>query len=422
MKNKLIKIFIRVYLGLIITMAIAWPVWHIMDNGKLIPEPIAKFIINFASFPSNVFHTIVPTSVPYNIFDPRQITDSTSTDRIKLLTDSSSIYPTNFLISTFKSSDEVELKLILVPSGKIIKEWTIPRNFENEVLNKFEIKPRLFHPLMLKDSSLIVHVPEQKILLSLSKDNKINWIDSTLIYHHSIEQEDDSTIWVSSIAKNAKHYNMNGFRHDAICAINPINGKIKFIKSVADILVENGYEYLLNLGYTDDGIHLNDIQPALSSSNYWQKGDLLLSVNEKNTILLYRPSTNKIIWLKTGPWMAQHDCDFVGENTIMIYGNDVLRQKNNKINTLINGHNDIYFYNFENDKISKPYTKIMKKTDIKTVSEGRCDILSNGDLFIDETNYGKLYIINNDSVKMIYTERYDKNHIKMFNWVRPVLN
>jgi hypothetical protein len=64
----------------------------------------------------------------------------------------------------------------------------------------------------------------------------------------------------------------------------------------------------------------------------------------------------------------------------------------------------------------------MKQLEIKTKTEGRCDLLSNGDLFIDESNNGKLYIINKDSVKMIYTERYDKNHIKMFNWVRPILN
>ena len=102
----------------------------------------------------------------------------------------------------------------------------------------------------------------------------------------------------------------------------------------------------------------------------------------------------------------------------MIFGNDVLRGKRD---SLINGHNDIYFYDFEKDEISKPYTQVMKKAGIKTKTEGRCDLLSNGDLFIDETNNGKLYIINKDSVKMIYTERFDKNHIKMFNWVRPIL-
>jgi hypothetical protein len=144
-----------------------------------------------------------------------------------------------------------------------------------------------------------------------------------------------------------------------------------------------------------------------------------MSMRSRNSIMLYRPKTNKIIWIKTGPWLAQHDCDFVDGKTIMIFGNDVLWNKNS---LLVNGHNDIYFYDFEKKEVIKPYTNLMKKIGIKTISEGRCDILSNGDLFIDESNNGKLYVINKDNLKMIYTERYDKNHIKMFNWVRPILN
>ena len=50
-------------------------------------------------------------------------------------------------------------------------------------------------------------------------------------------------------------------------------------------------------GYLDDGLHLNDIQPALTDSPYWKKGDLFLSLRHKSLILLYRPSTGKIIWM-----------------------------------------------------------------------------------------------------------------------------
>ena len=419
MKNKLIKIFIKIYLGLILIMAIAWPVWHVTDNGKLIPEPIANFIINFASFPSHLYHTVVPTSVPYNIFDGRQITDTTSQDGIKLFTDSTNLSSTNLLISTILSGSEIEFKLVHIPDGKLIKKWGLPREFEDSVINKIQENPRMSHPLMLIDSTLILKLNQENVLISLSKNNKINWIDRDYIFHHSNEQENDSTIWMPSVAENPSYYKIPGFMHDAICAVDPRNGKVKFIKSVADILIENGYKNLLDLGYEDDGIHLNDIQPAMYSSKYWKKGDLLISMRHRNTVALYRPSTNKIIWLKTGPWLAQHDCDFVDGKKIMIFGNDVLRGKRD---SLINGHNDIYFYDFEKNEISKPYTKVMKQLAIKTITEGRCDLLSNGDLLIDESNNGKLYIINKDSVKMIYTERYDKNHIKMLNWVRPITN
>lgn len=417
--KKIIRVFIKVYAIFMLVLLTTWSVWHIMDNGKWIPQPISTFIIDFASFPSHFYHTLVPGSVPYNIFDPRQITDSTSENGVKLFTDSSNLSKTHLLISTFQSSTEIEQKLISIPDGKLIKKWEIPQNQEINFLFESNNNGRSQHTFMTKDSSIIIKNAQEKGLISFSKNKKINWIDTNLIFHHSTEYQDDSTIWIPSIEKNARSFNIPDFRHDAVCAVDPRDGKIKFIKSVADILVENGYRNLLEIGYENDGLHLNDIQPALYSSKYWNKGDIMLSLRHRNTVLIYRPKTNKIIWLKTGPWLAQHDCDFVDEKTIMIFGNDILRTKRD---TLINGHNDIYFYNFEKDEVSKPYTKVMKQIGVKTKSEGRCDLLANGDLFIDESNNGKLYIINKDSLKMIYTERYDKNHIKMFNWVRPILN
>jgi hypothetical protein len=419
MVKKIIRVFIISYSIFISILFTAWSVWHIMDNGKMIPQPIAKGILAFAEFPSHIYHTLVPTSVPYNIFDPRQITDSTSKDGITLFTESSNFSSTALLISTFLSSKKFVVKLVGVPNGSLIKQWDFNADESlSSMLNKEE-NNRLVHPLMTKDSSIIIKNANGN-LISIDINNKLKWIDSSTKHHHSIEFENDSTVWTPAIAKNFKYYKIDSFSHDAICAIDPRNGKVKFIKSVPDMLIENGYQSLLDLYYENDAIHLNDIQPAMYSSKFWKKGDLLISMRHRNTVALYRPSTNKILWLKTGPWLAQHDCDFVDGKTIMIFGNDLLRGQHKS--PLINGHNDIYFYDFEKNEVTKPYTKVMKKLGIKTISEGRCDLLTNGDLFVDETNYGKLYIINKDSLKMTYTERYDKNHIKMFNWVRPILN
>jgi hypothetical protein len=389
-----------------------------MDNGKWIPQPLSTFIINFASFPSHVYHTLVPTSVPYNIFDGRQITDSTSQDGTNLFSENSNLYSVKLLISTFESANNLEFKILEIPDDKIIKKWELKNLNDSIIIDFNSLVIRSLHPIFMRDSSLIFK-KEEDFLACIDKKNNLKWIDTSTKVHHSIEIENDSTLWIPSITENNNHYKIPGFRHDAISAVDPRTGDIKFIKSVADILIENGYQSLLDLNYENDAIHLNDIQPALYSSKYWKKGDLLISIRHRNTVALYRPSTNKILWLKTGPWLAQHDCDFVDEKTIMVFGNDILRGKND---TLIKGHNDIYFYDFEKNEITKPYTKVMKQLGIKTKSEGRCDLLSNGDLIIDESNNGKLYVINKDSVKMIYTERYDKNHIKMFNWARPILN
>ena len=70
------------------------------------------------------------------------------------------------------------------------------------------------------------------------------------------------------------------------------------------IFIDNGLEYLLfSVGdryFDKDPIHLNDIQPVDFDGEYWKKGDVFLSLRHQSMVLLYRPSTNKIIWKGTG--------------------------------------------------------------------------------------------------------------------------
>ena len=56
-----------------------------------------------------------------------------------------------------------------------------------------------------------------------------------------------------------------------------------------------------------DPIHLNDVQPVNFSSEYWEKE--ILSLRHLSMLVLYRPSTNKVIWYKQGNWRYQHDID-----------------------------------------------------------------------------------------------------------------
>ena len=54
---------------------------------------------------------------------------------------------------------------------------------------------------------------------------------------------------------------------------------------------------------------------------YVKKGDIAFSSRHLSTVFLYRPD-EKIIWLKSGPWLAQHDIDYLGEGIFSIYGNN----------------------------------------------------------------------------------------------------
>ena len=52
---------------------------------------------------------------------------------------------------------------------------------------------------------------------------------------------------------------------------------------------------------------------------FWKSGDVFLSLRNQSMILLYRPSTNKIIWKGTGPFFRQHDVDVLNDHKISIF-------------------------------------------------------------------------------------------------------
>ena len=122
----------------------------------------------------------------------------------------------------------------------------------------------------------------------------------------------------------------NSFKDDAIVKMSA-EGDIIFEKSVARIFIENGLEYLLfsiggkggNENFNTDPTHLNDIQPVDFDGNHWKKGDVFLSLRNLSMVLLYRPSTNEIIWKGTGPFSQQHDVvDILDDHRISVFNNN----------------------------------------------------------------------------------------------------
>ena len=56
---------------------------------------------------------------------------------------------------------------------------------------------------------------------------------------------------------------------------------------------------------------------------------------------------------------------------------------------------------------------------MRTLSQGRSQILDSGDLFIEEQNYGRLLYFNKDtSVQWQYVNRADNGNVYLVNWSR----
>jgi len=408
---KIWKIGLIIWLFFVSLIIFGWAVWHIVNGGQLIKEPYSTVVINLAKFPVNL----------------RDILESTEKDKIQTLIKNNNykqsltiinknFHPSGFLLLSSRNYKTLlpEVKLFNLNTNRFIKIWKI--NFD---LKTNEIS--FVHPLILNDSSIIANSSNKTY--KINSKGKLIW-ESREFTHHSLEIDLMGEIFAPSSNVNKKSIiktsnSILNLDDNFISKINSTSGKTIFRKSIGKILIENGFKNLLFSGNAEsDFLHTNDIQPAMNNSKFWKIGDLLISLRHKSTVFLYRPSTNKVLWLKTGPWLNQHDCDFIGKNKIGVFGNDIVRPNAD----LLYGHNNQYIYDFETKQTSTIYTKMFQEGKIKTISEGRSDILENGDLFVEETNFGRILFGDKNGVNAIFVDRMDKDHIAMLGWSRYYSN
>ena len=82
-----------------------------------------------------------------------------------------------------------------------------------------------------------------------------------------------------------------------------------------------------------------------------------------------------------------------------------------------------------NSKFNQKYNKPFKhntpliKNDIRTITEGRSEIFQNGDLFIEESNYGRSLFFNSDgSLRWTHVNRSNNGNVYRINWSRYLYN
>ena len=115
------------------------------------------------------------------------------------------------------------------------------------------------------------------------------------------------------------------------------------------------------------------------------KGEMCFYHCDINQWFCYIGATNKIIW-KAGPFFHQHDIDILDEHRISIFNNN---SKDFIDDDVVDANNEVIIYNFKTNKYSSYLKDSLIENDVRTITEGRSEILPNGDLFIEETNYGR---------------------------------
>ena len=304
---------------------------------------------------------------------------------------------------------------------KIIHKWIPPildiHNVTPKHVSEYNLikNYRMQHPLLTEKGDLIFGRGEGPIAKIDSCSDLIWAIDRH--FHHSIEYYKNNIVSVPIIILNNNKLNFPILDH-GFALVDISSGKIIREYSIIDILIENQYIGLLfGVGeFEYDRIHLNDAEIIKKSDNYFLEGDVMLSSKHLSTVFVFRPSTNKVIWLKTGPWLNQHDIDYQGNGIFTIYGNDTFRYGLVDSYDVFYSSNNIYKYNFPKNTIDKIFSNYM--TDITTPTQGLHQILNNGDVFVEETDNFKIHRFGKTQKRWQFVNLIDDNKIGSIHWSR----
>lgn len=337
------------------------------------------------------------------------------------------------MLTSYSDTDNSRSVVLLdLKSGKAQYKWTIEPPSSEEHL-------RILEPILFDDKSLIYSFEGASGPRRIDSLGKLIWKQDSIVTHHSTELDADGNIWLCSYehANEASAvYKMVGrttyYTDNFITKIDPETGLILFHKSITAILKEHGLaNYILKSSDISDPIHINDIQPALHTTDYFEKGDLFISSRNLSFIMHYRPSTNEIIELIEGPFACQHDVDFYNDSTLVFYnnnsyplwteeGHEAPEDKGNLLNTG-DFYSNIVSYNLRTGAFTVIGDDVFRENEIFTLTEGLVHFLDPDTYYVEEQNTGLLWIIKDDKViyKNVLKSQYDGYH-HMPNWNRII--
>ncbi len=345
--------------------------------------------------------------------------------------------PLYALISYTSKKKERTVEIRDLASDSVFHQW--------KIANPFEAHDRIMDPLLLPNKSLCFSYNGKTGLTKLDSAGNVLWKQDQIAHHHSLNVDSAGHIWACSYTREKDssfiifkgRYELDSreifFIDNTISRLHAETGEVLFHKSITEILKENGLSnLLLKSDKGDDPIHLNDVQPALKTTPYYQEGDLFLSFRNLSAILHYRPETNKVLQVLEGMFYSQHDVDFLNDSVIYFFNNNAhTLWVDRSFSYLVsperleagNFHSNVITYDLKNQRYSYLYKEAFGENQIYTYTEGMSEMLNDSLLFVEEQNSGILWVLKNQEV--VYKNALPSQHAghhHLPNWTRILHN
>ena len=426
-------IMVTIVLGVVVVTTAA-TVRHAMLKGARLSPAQSDLVMAIADYPSRAKAAVMEVAgaasgKTYALVLDRKAVETPAWQRIF----PSPAFPGYLLLSGVEPQGrQSSVRLIRIADGQEMAHW-MP-DWGN-ILSRSADSPfapgvtrqtvRAIHPLLLPDGDIIFNTNAAMVRQGLCSAKPV-WVLGEVL-HHSNQRDTQGDIWTPSVGGGG--FDDNAFlaarvRDDAIARISP-DGRLLERHSFARIMRDNGLQALLlgtqGMQLNTDPIHINEIAIAPNSGKFWQQGDLLVSARHLSTLFLYRPSTGRIVWHQTGPWMNQHAAAFVDDHSISVLNNNIIAAAPLDQPFVRAGDtNQFMVFDFRTGAVTRPFKLLIEAARPVTMTEGRARLLPDGGLFFEESNSGRLLRFTRDGLMWSFVNDVADDRIGGLSWSRYI--
>jgi Arylsulfotransferase (ASST) len=132
----------------------------------------------------------------------------------------------------------------------------------------------------------------------------------------------------------------------------------------------------------------------------------MLSLRNLNLVMVIDPATEAVRWTQTGPWIRQHDPDFLPDGRIMIFDN-----RRDESGKQVFGGSRILTIDPVTRDVQTLYEGSKEAPFFSNV-KGKQQLLANGDVLITEAERGRTFeVAPNGRMVWSYISRFDDHHV-----------
>jgi Arylsulfotransferase (ASST) len=298
--------------------------------------------------------------------------------------------------------------------------WPDPQHVRGSRLPANDWDTEIHGAALLPDGDVVFNF-ERYGLQRLDPCGELVW-KLPYMTHHAVFVSDDGHLWVPGIRYHAEPVSslpgiVPPFEEDMILEVSP-DGTILREISLLELFYANELQALLfaNGGHTIDAVshkdllHLNDIE-ILSKSDaaafpLFEAGDIMLSLRNLNLVMVIDPATEAVRWTQSGPWIRQHDPDFLPDGRIMVFDN-----RRDESGRQVFGGSRILAIDPVTREVQTLYEGSEEAPFFSNV-KGKQQLLANGDLLIAEAERGRVFEVTPDGrIVWSHISRFDDDYV-----------